>query len=37
LLQASLSENPQPDTLAQIQNLIRKRDLVTRMNVLAAR
>ena len=37
LLQASLSENPQPDTLAQIQNLIRKRDLVTRMNVMAAR
>ena len=37
LLQASLSRDPQPDTLAQIQNLIRKRDLVTRMNVMAAR
>ena len=37
LLQASLSGDPQPDTLAQIQNLIRKRDLVTRMNVMAAR
>ena len=37
LLQASLSRDPQPDTLAQIQNLIRKRDLVTRMDVMAAR
>ena len=37
LLQASLSRDPQPDTLVQIQNLIRKRDLVTRMNVMAAR
>ena len=37
LLQASLSRDPQPETLAQIQNLIRKRDLVTRMNVMAAR
>jgi hypothetical protein len=37
LLQASMSHDPQPDTLAQIQNLIRKRDLVTRMNVMAAR
>ena len=37
LLQASVSQDPQPDTLAQIQNLIRKRDLVTRMNVMAAR
>jgi hypothetical protein len=31
LLQASLSQDPQPETLAQIQSLIRKRDLVTRM------
>lgn len=37
LLQASMSRDAQPDTLAQIQNLIRKRDLVTRMNVMAAR
>jgi hypothetical protein len=37
LLQASMSQDPQPDTLAEIQNLIRKRDLVTRMNVMAAR
>ncbi len=36
LLQASLSQDAQPETLAQIQSLIRKRDLVTRMNVLAA-
>jgi anti-sigma factor RsiW len=36
LLQASLSQDPQPETLAQIQRLIRKRDLVTRMNVVAA-
>jgi hypothetical protein len=36
LLQASLSGDPQPDTLAQIQRLIRKRDLVTRMNVMAS-
>jgi hypothetical protein len=36
LLQASLSSDPQPETLAQIQRLIHKRDLVTRMNVMAA-
>jgi hypothetical protein len=36
LLQASLSSDPKPETLAQIQSLIRKRDLVTRMNVMAA-
>jgi hypothetical protein len=35
LLQASLSGDSQPATLAQIQSLIRKRDLVTRMNVVA--
>ena len=36
LLQASLSQDPQSETLAQIQSLIRKRDLVSRMNVTAA-
>lgn len=36
LLQVSMSQDPQPETLEQIQNLIRKRDLVTRMNVTAA-
>lgn len=36
LLQASMSQDLQPETLQQIQNLIRKRDLVTRMNVMAA-
>jgi hypothetical protein len=36
LLQASLSGDRQPETLAQIQRLIRKRDLVTRMDLLAS-
>ena len=34
LLQASLSRDPDPSTLQQIQSLIRKRDLVTKMNVV---
>lgn len=34
LLQTSLSETADPETLAQIQRLIRKRDLLTKMNVL---
>lgn len=36
LLQASLSDDPQPATLEQIQSLIRKRDLVTKMNAMAS-
>lgn len=36
LLQAALSEDPDPATLEQIQSLIRKRDLVTKMNVMAS-
>ena len=36
LLQASLSHDLQPETLAQIQRLIRTRDLVTKMNVVAS-
>jgi hypothetical protein len=35
LLQASSSGDPEPATLQQIQSLIRKRDLVTRMNAVA--
>ncbi|HSC26202.1 MAG TPA: hypothetical protein VLD67_02950 [Vicinamibacterales bacterium] len=35
LLQASLSRTPEPETLEQIQRLIQKRDLVTKMNVVA--
>lgn len=35
LLQASMSREPDPDTLQQIQGLIRKRDLLTKMNVVA--
>jgi hypothetical protein len=34
LLQTSMSSDPEPDTLQQIQSLIRKRDLVTKMNVV---
>lgn len=34
LLQASMSRNPEPAELEQIQSLIRKRDLVTKMNVM---
>lgn len=34
LLQTSLSSDPEPSTLQQIQSLIRKRDLVTKMNVM---
>lgn len=34
LLQTSLSRDPEPSTLEQIQSLIRKRDLVTKMNVV---
>jgi hypothetical protein len=34
LLQTSVVEEPQPETLEQIQRLIRKRDLVTKMNVV---
>lgn len=34
LLQASMSHQPDPATLQQIQSLIRKRDLLTRMNVV---
>jgi hypothetical protein len=37
LLQASLSEDTDPATLAQIQRLIRKRDLLEKMNVVATR
>jgi hypothetical protein len=33
LLQASLSSDREPATLEQIQSLIRKRDLLTKMNV----
>ena len=36
LLQASMPQDARPETLEQIQNLIRKRNLVTRMNVMAA-
>jgi hypothetical protein len=36
LLQVSLSGDRQPATLAQIQRLIRKRDLVTRMDLMAS-
>ena len=35
LLQASMSRDPDPEALEQIQSLIRKRDLVTKMNVAA--
>lgn len=35
LLQASMSRDPDHGTLGQIQSLIRKRDLVTKMNVAA--
>jgi hypothetical protein len=34
LLQTSMSEQPDPDTLEQLQRLIRKRDLVTKMEVV---
>ncbi len=34
LLQTSMSDNPEPDTLEQLQRLIRKRDLVTKMEVV---
>jgi hypothetical protein len=34
LLQASMSRDPEPATLEQIQSLIRKRDLVAKMNVV---
>jgi hypothetical protein len=34
LLQTSMSDNPDPDTLEQLQRLIRKRDLVTKMEVV---
>lgn len=37
LLQASLSETADAGTLAQIQRLIRKRDLLTKMNVVTTR
>jgi hypothetical protein len=36
LLQTALSSDPEPATLDQIQRLIRKRNLVTKMNVGAA-
>jgi len=35
LLQTAMSSDPEPATLQQIQGLIRKRDLVTKMNVVA--
>lgn len=34
LLQTSLADEPEPETLEQIQRLIQKRDLVTKMNVV---
>ena len=34
LLQTAMSRDPEPGTLQQIQSLIRKRDLVTKMNVV---
>lgn len=34
LLQTAMSRDPEPATLGQIQSLIRKRDLVTKMNVM---
>jgi hypothetical protein len=34
LLQTSMSEHPEPGTLEQLQRLIRKRDLVTNMEVV---
>jgi hypothetical protein len=36
LLQTSMSSNPEPATLQQIQRLIHKRDLVTRMDVVVS-
>ena len=36
LLQTSMSSNPEPATLQQIQRLIHKRDLVTKMDVVVS-
>ena len=36
LLQTSMSSNPEPATLQQIQRLIHKRDLVTKMDIVVS-
>ena len=36
LLQTAMSERPDPESLAQLQRLIRRRDLITKMNVVAS-
>ena len=36
LLQTAMSERPDADSLAQLQRLIRRRDLITKMNVVAS-
>ena len=36
LLQTSMAERPDPASLQQLQRLIQRRDLITKMNVMAA-
>jgi hypothetical protein len=36
LLQTSMSETPDAESLAQLQRLIRRRDLITKMDVVAS-